>query len=115
MQHGFRYTVQCRFSGGDRQLADRWLAWLTGSHIQEVVAAGAESAEILRCDGELPHYEIRYSFSSREAFEAYERDHAPRLRADGLQRFPPESGLIYTRTTGQLIWQTERFPKPKGG
>jgi hypothetical protein len=43
---------------------------------------------------------VRYHFPSREAFAAYERDHAPRLRADGLRRFPPERGVSYRRSVG---------------
>jgi hypothetical protein len=101
----FRYTVSCRFTGSNAQLPDQWLAWLTTTHLQEVLAAGAKSAEIIRCDDALPHFEIRYTFQSREAFQSYERDHAPRLRADGLKLFPPETGMVYTRTTGTRLFQ----------
>ncbi len=104
----FRYTVSCRFTGDNHNLADQWLAWLTTQHIQEVLDAGALAAEILRCDGDLPHYEIRYVFQSRQAFQDYERNHAPRLRAEGLRLFPIEKGLVYGRTTGESIWQIKR-------
>jgi len=46
--------------------------------------------------------ESRYTFASRAAFEAYERDHAARLRAEGLALFP--SGVAFTRTTGEFVF-----------
>ncbi len=69
-------------------------------HLADVCAAGAQSAELivdgLRC-------ETRYTFADRAAFDAYERDHAPRLRDEGLQRFPLSLGLTYSRTTGKRV------------
>lgn len=39
----------------------------------------------------------------RACFETYERDHAPRLRAEGLARFPVESGIRYSRSLGEIV------------
>ena len=64
---------------------------------------GALGADVVRMDGELTTYEIRYRFASRSQFEIYERDHAPQLRAAGLLRFPLELGLSYSRTVGEVI------------
>lgn len=101
--HDFRYTVACRFEGEPADLVTAWLAWLIPGHLDDVLAAGAQAAEVVQIDDDVPHFEIRYQFESRAAFQAYERDHAPRLRADGLSRFPLESGLSFRRTTGQTI------------
>jgi hypothetical protein len=36
-------------------------------------------------------------------FEDYERDHAPRLRAEGLRLFGPEKGAVYRRSLGTVV------------
>lgn len=75
------YVVRIDFD--DPATRDDMLAWLRERHIRDVLAAGAQDAELLIIDGALA-LEVRYRFASREAFAAYERDHAPRLRADGI-------------------------------
>ncbi|HMO13280.1 MAG TPA: DUF4286 family protein [Pirellulaceae bacterium] len=99
----FFYTVRCEFQG-DPQLADHWLAWLRDVHLEDVLHAGARDAQVLRIDAEIPIYEIRYSFESRADFDLYERDHAPRLRAEGLDLFPLNQGLSYQRSCGELLF-----------
>ena len=49
--------------------------------------------------------EARYDFSNREAFERYERESAPLLREEGLQRFPPSRGAVYHRSTGVVVFR----------
>jgi hypothetical protein len=100
-----RYTVAVSFP--DEEIAQRWLAWLRAGHINEVLAGGATAAEIIRCDGPVVEYEVRYSFPSRDAFDRYEREHAPRLRAEALSRFPPEHGVHYHRSTAVVL---DQFP-----
>lgn len=68
--------------------------------------AGALAAEIVELDGAGgPRvFEVRYVFEDRAAFDAYERDHAPRLREEGLRLFPPAAdGLKYERSTGVVV------------
>lgn len=101
MQQPIAYTVCATFS--DPTLVDAWLAWLRGGHIDEVCAGGARSAVIVQLDTPPHSYEVRYLFPSREAFDRYEREHAPRLRADGLQLFPPEKGISYRRSVGIVL------------
>lgn len=96
-----RYTVCATFT--DRATARRWLDWLHGGHIAEVLAGGATAAEVVELDGEPLTFEVRYSFPNRDAFAAYERDHAPRLRAEGLQLFPPAAGISYRRSVGVVV------------
>ena len=98
------YTVSCTFT--DPAIADRWMDWLENGHLADVVDAGAESAYAVRLDGEPACCEARYVFASREAFEAYERDHAPRLREEGLTLFPLDLGLEYARSLGEIrsVW-----------
>lgn len=95
------YTVRCSFT--DPDVAERWLAWLRDPHLQDVLDAGAASATVVRLDGEPLTLEARYVFADRAAFQAYERDHAPRLRAEGLAAFPLELGLTYSRSVGDVV------------
>lgn len=102
----FAYTVRCELD--DPALAEEWIAWMRDEHLADVVAAGAEAAELVRLDGDGDPItcEARYRFTDRAAFERYERDQAPRLRAAGLEAFPLERGLRYTRTAGEVVAKT---------
>jgi hypothetical protein len=97
------YTVICTFQ--DQAVAEEWIAWLEREHLADVIAAGALDAEAIRfdsSDGQAIRCEVRYHFKSRQAFAAYERDHASALRAKGLEKFPPERGLAYQRSLGEV-------------
>jgi hypothetical protein len=100
-----RYTVRCTVAKGAPPVAEEWLAWLRDGHIAEVLDGGAQAAEIVRLDEDPAVYEIRYVFASRATLERYLRDHAPRLRAEGLRRFPPGCGLELARTVGEVIFE----------
>jgi len=103
------YTVGATFQ--DKTLADEWLRWLREGHVADVLAGGATRAEIIILDNPSPAFEVRYRFPSREAFARYEREQAPRLRAEGLQRFPVEKGICYHRSVGVIC---DEFPKTIG-
>jgi len=98
------YTV--RASCKDLQQRGRYLSWLTPNHVAEVMAGGATSVRIVLPDRETEAapavVETQYVFPSRKAFDTYVRDHAPRLRADGLRNFPPESGITYARQVAEI-------------
>ena len=96
------YTVRCEID--DAEVAGQWATWMREEHLADVCAAGASAATLVRIDDEGPlTFEARYLFDSPEAFETYERDHAPTLRAEGLARFPLERGLSYTRSVGEVL------------
>lgn len=96
------YTVRCEID--DAGVAGEWVAWMRGEHLADVCAAGATEAMLVRLDVEGPlTFEARYLFDSPATFEAYEREHAPALRAEGLSRFPLERGLRYSRTVGEVL------------
>ena len=97
----YRYTVRAAFQHA--ATANEWVNWLQTSHCQEVLDSGALSYEILALDSEEQTFEVRYIFANRNAFATYENDHAERLRADGLERFPTARGIAYTRSTGYLL------------
>lgn len=95
----FAYSVLADFD--DPAVAEEWVHWLVDGHLDDVVKAGAQAAELVRW-GPL-RLESRYRFESPEAFATYERDHAPKLRAEGLQKFPPSRGIRMTRSTGEIL------------
>ncbi len=77
----------------DRDIADAYAAWL-GGHIREMLALpGFESAEWLvdthydADEGADPRWSIQYRLGSHDDFVRYEREHAGRMRAEGLERF----------------------------
>jgi hypothetical protein len=95
----------------DEATAQEYLAWLTdGGHVGEVVGGGASVGEAVRLDPEVGEggdggrvrVMSRYRFPSRAAFDGYVRDHAPRLRADGLARFGAERGISMMRIVGEV-------------
>lgn len=100
-----RYTVCAKFS--DPQIAQEWIDWLTDGHCAEVIACGALNAEIVVLDREALSYEVRYDFPDRATFESYEAEHAPRLRAEGLERFSAERGIAYARTVGAVLYSAD--------
>jgi dipeptidase E len=98
------YSVAVTFS--DPSQVGPWLAWLRGGHLAQVIAAGALDAELIEVSPlQGRAFEVRYHFASIQAFERYEREHAPRLRAEGLRLFPPEKGINYSRSVGVVLKQ----------
>jgi hypothetical protein len=76
----------------DAAIREDYLAWLDG-HVREICAlpgfTGARLWEVTDPappDGRIGLC-VQYALRDAAALEAYLRDHAPRLRADGLSRF----------------------------
>ena len=91
------YTVRSEFP--DAATRARYLEWLCGGHAAALVSeGGALRAEVAELDDGA--VEARYTFASREAFDAYEAGPAIALRADGAVRFPPSAGIRTTRIHG---------------
>jgi len=102
------YVVRAYFS--DAQTRAEYEAWLLNGHVAAVERTGALSAAVCRWDqnsdtGETA-IETRYVFRNRVAFAAYEADHAPQLRADGVRLFGPNSGKLirFERSVGDLCY-----------
>lgn len=78
-------------------------AWLE-AHIREILAIpGFTGAELLAEDdgGGKPVWTTRYHLEGRDALERYLREHAPRLRADGIARFGDR--FQATRRVSELV------------
>ncbi|HWB18788.1 MAG TPA: DUF4286 family protein [Phycisphaerales bacterium] len=100
------YTVRAECA--DAQVAEEWIAWLRNGHLAEVLNGGALCADVVRLDGEKIVCEVRYVFASSESFAQYEKEFAPKLRAEGVRKFPPERGIIYARSVGNVEAQMAR-------
>ena len=97
---GIAYTVYATLP--DQGAAAEYVAWLLAGHTDAVIAGGAASAQVIRIvDPATPvQVETRYLFSTRADFDRYVRETAPGLRAEGLARFGPASGVSFRRTVG---------------
>jgi hypothetical protein len=91
------YSIRAEFA--DAATRERYLAWLREGHCAAIVReGGALSGEVtLVEDGTV---ESRYVFGSRADYDAYESGPGVRLRAEGIRRFPPDSGLKLSRSLG---------------
>jgi hypothetical protein len=85
----------------DDASGEAWAEWLNSKHIADVIAAGAKSGRLIKLDEPARTYAAQYEFESREAFDRYVRDHAPRLRTEGIELFGDR--LMYTRRSGEML------------
>ncbi|MBX3362851.1 MAG: DUF4286 family protein [Phycisphaeraceae bacterium] len=98
----------------NKALCDRYLRWLTGGHVQAVVASGATRARLLVIEPDTPGDEethtVRsvYEFPTRADYQHYLQAHAPALRADGLAHFGPETGITFRREIASIHFVYER-------
>ena len=97
----YRYVVQASFD--DQVVANEWLDWLRGGHCRDVMDGGATAVEMVQLDSADLTFEVRYAFPNEATFRRYETHYAPRLREEGLARFPTSRGVRYARTTGSVI------------
>ncbi|MCX5691232.1 MAG: hypothetical protein NTV94_15840 [Planctomycetota bacterium] len=105
---GVVYTVTAELV--DQGVARGDVAWLRGGRLRGgVELGGALEARLVELDAEgLVDVRVQssYVFANRGKFEAYVRDHAPRLRADGLALFGPSRGarqVKFSRTIGSVL------------
>lgn len=89
----------------DAATAQEYVAWLEDGHVDAVINHGAHSAMIVRLEPRSgkPRVMTQYVFPTRELFDRYVAHFAPALRADGLKKFPPERGIAFERTIGEIV------------
>ena len=90
----------------DESIHTDWLTWMKQEHIPQVLATGKfEKATLVRVlvEEEMGGvtYSVQYKTNSREALESYYKEHAPKLRAEGLKRFADK--VLSFRTELQII------------
>ena len=74
-----------------------------GHHVLPAIIAEMQSDPAIAEAFRTTLVEVRYHFAQRADFERYEREHAPRLRAEGVARFPAGPTIAYERGTGELL------------
>ncbi len=97
------YAVRAIFP--DQSFVQPYLDWLVDGHINDVLGGGAVSGYAI-IESDLPENHAvvsRYLFPSRDAFDQYERETAPRLRKEGSEKFGPHTGIVMSRTLGTVI------------
>lgn len=94
----FSYAVHAEFDSAE--VCTEWMEWLLHGHLADVVKSGALTAELVQWSP--TRAESRYTFTDAAAFATYEQVHAPKLRAEGLAKFPPSRGVRMSRLTGEL-------------
>ncbi|WP_295126554.1 DUF4286 family protein [uncultured Chitinophaga sp.] len=87
-------------------VADRWLEWMKGEHIPEIMNTGLfHDYRICRLleqdDSEGPTYTIQYSTDTVENYETYLHEHAPRLRQLSYNMFGDQ--FVAFRTVMQVV------------
>ncbi|GAA4233273.1 DUF4286 family protein [Postechiella marina] len=89
----------------EESIHDEWLTWIK-EHIPQVLATGKfEKATLSRVlveeDMGGVTYSVQYRSYSREALDAYYRDDADKLRAEGLKKFADK--MLSFRTELQIV------------
>ena len=90
----------------NESIHNEWLKWMTTEHIPQVLSTGkfekATLTKVLIVDeiGSVT-YSVQYRVNSREALEAYYKEHAPKLRAEVLKKFA--DNVLSFRTELQII------------
>lgn len=95
----------------NQAIANEYVAWLEGGHVDAVIKGGAHTGMIVRLersqgDGlgdESVQIMTQYVFSTRQQYDNYVAVHAPALRADGLAKFGPERGVRMQRLLGEIL------------
>jgi hypothetical protein len=98
------YTVTADFD--DLAVAAEYVRWLQEGHLAAVLDGGATEATLVRVEPSPAaplRFEVRYRFPSMDTFRRYEAEFAPRLRAEGLARFPASRGVRMARALGEVL------------
>lgn len=110
------YSYVVRVAIDDARVFDGYVGWLRDTHVGDVCTLGARDADLLVMDvtpNEPYVVETHYRFVSRDAYEAYERDHAGRLANQALAELKrlgaePGHGVAIHRATGKaLAWRRQ--------
>ncbi len=90
----------------DESIQQSWLKWMQNKHINDVLATGlftnAKMVKVL-VEEEMGGvtYAVQYFTDSRSKLEDYYKNHAPRLRQEGLQLFADK--MLVFRTELEVL------------
>lgn len=96
----------------DESVHDQWLQWMRNKHIDDVLSTGLfTSARMVKVliDEEMggQTYSVQYFTDSRQKLEDYYKNHASRLRNEGLSLFADK--MVAFRT--ELEVMSEHYGK----
>lgn len=95
------YCYSVRAVLPDDVVRREYLSWLRSGHVHAVLAGGARAARIILDDARPLEIVTQYDFADHAAFQVYERESAPALRAEGVARFG--SRASFTRSGGECV------------
>ena len=82
-----------------------WITWMLDEHLRDMLGTGCFlgfTFSELHTDNQTgPTYTVQYELTSKADFERYERQFAPKMRAEGQRKFG-EKALAF-RTTMSVI------------
>ncbi len=75
----------------DHSVHNNWLQWMQNKHINDVLATGlfknARFVKVLVAEDEGATYSVQFFSDSKEKLNDYYKNHAPKLRQEGLELF----------------------------
>jgi hypothetical protein len=98
------YSVTAEFDS--LEVASEYVSWLQHSHLADVLNGGATEARLVRLEPTTERplaFQTRYRFPSMAAFTLYEQQFAPKLRAEGLAKFPASRGVRISRGLAEIL------------
>lgn len=94
----------------DNDVHDQWLEWMKTIHVPDVMNAGLfteyKICKILVEEQQGTSYSFQYTCRSMEDFKKYEKEHAPRLRQDVLNKYKDK--FVAFRTLLEIVQSSER-------
>ena len=103
----FCYTVTATLSS--QEALDPYLDWLSHGHIQALLPWALDARVIvLDVGSDLPQVQSTYRFASRQDFERYQAQGAPKLQREGKELAHRLGGISFTRTRGTEIASATR-------
>lgn len=97
----------------DNEVHEMWLAWMRNTHLPEVMATGhfldARICRVLSEGDSGATYAIQYSCADMAAYEGYQADHAPRLKAESEKYYGGKA--IAFRTLLEVVHTAEPLEK----
>ena len=76
----------------DESIASDWLQWMQQEHIPRIMDTGCFSEfKVVRLldidDSEGPTYAVQYFASTMNDYQLYQRQHAPRIRKESIDKW----------------------------
>ena len=92
----------------DHQIKDDWVLWMQETHVPDVMATACflsvKLNKLLYLDDEVGvTYAIQYIAPHQEAFEDYQKNHAPRLQQEHIERYGDKA--VAFRTIMEIIFE----------